>query len=124
MPGIQRVWPVFVSLIYLLIVAQSQATSDAAQPARSSLCRFVDVASAAGIRHKTIFGGEDRNTYLLETTGCGVAFFDFDNDGWLDLFVVHYVNFGLDMKRGCFSAGRKTWESTMPSGWKICSRKY
>ena len=26
-------------------------------------------------------------------------------DGWLDLFVVHYVNFRADMKRGCFSAG-------------------
>ena len=33
------------------------------------------------------------------------SFVDYDADGWLDLFVVHYVNFGLDMKRGCFSAG-------------------
>ena len=50
---------------------------------------FVDVAKAAGISHKTIFGGEKTNKYLLETTGCGVAFFDYDNDGWLDLFFVN-----------------------------------
>jgi len=39
--------------------------------------------------HETIFGGKDKNLYLLETTGCGVAFFDYDNDGWLDIFVVN-----------------------------------
>src|SRR5687768_11583005 len=33
------------------------------------------------------------------------TFFDYDRDGWLDLFVANYVNFGVDMKRGCFSAG-------------------
>lgn len=50
---------------------------------------FVNVAKAAGLTHKTIFGGEDKNIYLLETTGCGIAFFDYDNDGWLDIFVVN-----------------------------------
>ncbi len=38
---------------------------------------------------KTIFGGEHKNKYLLETTGCGVAFYDYDNDGWLDIFLVN-----------------------------------
>src|SRR6202022_5038152 len=51
--------------------------------------RFVNVAREAGLRTKTIFGGENRNRYLLETTGCGVAFFDFDHDGWLDIFLVN-----------------------------------
>jgi hypothetical protein len=50
---------------------------------------FVDAAQSAGISHKTIFGSETSNKYLLETTGCGVAFFDYDNDGWLDLFFVN-----------------------------------
>ena len=29
------------------------------------------------------------NRYLLETTGCGVALFDYDNDGRLDIFIVN-----------------------------------
>jgi hypothetical protein len=50
---------------------------------------FVDVAKAAGLNAVTIYGGEHKNKYLLETTGCGVAFYDFDNDGWLDIFLVN-----------------------------------
>src|SRR5919106_1024403 len=51
--------------------------------------QFVNVAREAGLRAKTIFGGERRNRFLLETTGCGVAFFDYDHDGWLDIFLVN-----------------------------------
>jgi hypothetical protein len=50
---------------------------------------FVDIAQAAGLNAKTIYGGEHKNKYLLETTGCGVAFYDYDNDGWLDIFLVN-----------------------------------
>jgi len=50
---------------------------------------FVDVAKQSGLTAKTIYGGEHKNRYLLETTGCGVAFFDFDHDDWLDLFLVN-----------------------------------
>jgi enediyne biosynthesis protein E4 len=51
--------------------------------------KFTNVAREAGIAHKTIYGDERKNKYLLETTGCGVAWFDYDNDGWLDLFFVN-----------------------------------
>ena len=50
---------------------------------------FLDVARESGLDVKTIFGGEHKNKYLLETTGCGVAFYDYDNDGWLDIFLVN-----------------------------------
>ena len=50
---------------------------------------FVNVAKEAGLNAKTIFGGEHKNKYLLETTGCGVAFYDYDNDGWLDIFLIN-----------------------------------
>jgi hypothetical protein len=50
---------------------------------------FLDIAKQAGLNAKTIFGGEKKNKYLLETTGCGVAFYDYDNDGWLDIFLVN-----------------------------------
>ena len=50
---------------------------------------FLDVAKQSGLSAKTIYGGEHKNKYLLETTGCGVAFYDYDNDGWLDIFLVN-----------------------------------
>ena len=55
--------------------------------------QFVNVAREAGLRAKTIFGGERTNRLLLETTGCGCAFIDYDNDGWLDIFLVNGTRF-------------------------------
>ena len=55
--------------------------------------QFVNVAREAGLRAKTIFGTEYRNRFLLETTGCGVAFVDYDDDGWLDLLFVNGTRF-------------------------------
>jgi enediyne biosynthesis protein E4 len=49
---------------------------------------FVDVAGAAGLHAPTIYGGEDVNKYILESDGCGCAFIDYDNDGWMDLFLL------------------------------------
>jgi hypothetical protein len=50
---------------------------------------FVDVAKQSGLHAKTIYGGEHKNKYLIETTGCGVAFYDYDHDDWLDIFLVN-----------------------------------
>ena len=50
---------------------------------------FVNVGRESGLNVKTIFGGEHKSKYLLETTGCGVALYDYDNDGWLDIFLVN-----------------------------------
>ncbi|HEU5322447.1 MAG TPA: CRTAC1 family protein, partial [Methylomirabilota bacterium] len=49
---------------------------------------FTNVAAQAGLDAVTVFGGKDTNKYLLETTGCGAAFFDYDADGWQDVFLV------------------------------------
>ncbi len=55
--------------------------------------QFRNVAREAGLRAKTTFGGEHTNKFLLETTGCGCAFVDYDNDGWLDIFLVNGTRF-------------------------------
>jgi hypothetical protein len=49
---------------------------------------FTDVATQAGLRHVTVYGPEDHKEFILETIGCGCAFFDYDNDGWLDIFLL------------------------------------
>src|SRR5882724_2799830 len=49
---------------------------------------FVDVAATAGLTAPTIYGGVDSKKYILEATGCGCAFIDYDNDGWMDIFLL------------------------------------
>ena len=51
--------------------------------------QFVEAAPEAGLTEVTTYGGVGKNKYLLETTGCGLAFYDYDQDGWLDLFFVN-----------------------------------
>src|SRR5260370_291103 len=53
------------------------------------IAHFVDVAQKAGLSAAVIFGGESTKKYIIETTGTGVAIFDYDNDGWPDIFVVN-----------------------------------
>jgi hypothetical protein len=62
--------------------------------------QFINVAREAGLNTKTVFGSQSRNRYLLETTGCGVAFFDYDNDGWLDIFLVNGTRFEARWAKG------------------------
>ncbi|HTB13091.1 MAG TPA: CRTAC1 family protein [Bryobacteraceae bacterium] len=48
---------------------------------------FTDVAAKAGLTAPVVYGNPDKKKYILETNGCGIAFFDYDHDGWLDIFV-------------------------------------
>ncbi len=51
---------------------------------------FTDVTAAAGMLHaRNVSGSATDKRYLLEEMGCGVAFFDYDHDGWLDIFLVN-----------------------------------
>src|SRR5215813_6261660 len=50
--------------------------------------RLTDVAKQAGLKNPIIYGGVDSKSYIIEVVGCGVAFIDYDNDGWMDLLVL------------------------------------
>jgi hypothetical protein len=50
---------------------------------------FTNVARQAGLTTPTVYGDEHKNKYLLETTGCGAAFLDYDNDGWQDILLIN-----------------------------------
>jgi hypothetical protein len=50
--------------------------------------RFTDVAAQAGLTEAVVYGGVDAKSFIVEVVGCGAAFIDFDNDGWLDLFLL------------------------------------
>jgi len=46
------------------------------------------VAQAAGLLQPIVYGGISSNKYIIESTGCGCAFIDYDNDGWMDIFLL------------------------------------
>jgi hypothetical protein len=49
---------------------------------------FIDVAREAGLLAPIIYGNPDVTDYILEAVGCGCAFIDHDNDGWMDIFLL------------------------------------
>jgi len=53
------------------------------------VAHFADIAQKAGLTAPTTFGGERTKKFIIETTGTGVAIFDYDNDGWPDIFIVN-----------------------------------
>ena len=63
---------------------RSQSRGNEARRAIRGYRRQSGVATASNV-----FGGEDTKKYIIETTGTGVAIFDYDNDGWPDIFLVN-----------------------------------
>ena len=49
---------------------------------------FVDVAREAGLISPVIYGSPTQDDYIIESDGCGCAFIDYDNDGWMDIFLL------------------------------------
>src|SRR5437762_1182648 len=76
------------------LLAQGLSTHSAKPLPRSAAsgrpfhAHFADVGRDAGLRAPVIYGSGEETKYILETTGCGCAFIDYDNDGWMDIFVL------------------------------------
>ena len=71
------------------VVAHKAATQPRGK--RSGLpydAHFVDVARHAGIDHPILYGSPSPKDYIIESIGCGCAFLDYDNDGWIDILVL------------------------------------
>jgi hypothetical protein len=65
----------------------------AAAPDTRPFSSFRDTAQEAGLTRGNVFGGLDHKDYILETTGNGVAIFDYDGDGRNDIFIVNGTRF-------------------------------
>lgn len=66
----------------LLLLAARAAASGG-----DDFAAFTDIAKSAGLIEPIVYGGVDSKKYILETNGCGVAFIDYDNDGWIDILL-------------------------------------
>src|SRR2546423_10123429 len=83
-----RMWLVHVCLVLCAVEVIGQSLTPAKMNDPLGV-KFADLAQQAGLTATTIYGDEHKNRYLLETTGSGAAFIDYDNDGWQDVFLVN-----------------------------------
>ena len=74
------------AILALCAAAPSHA---GAQSKPAPIVNFTDQAEKAGLLSLNVFGGKETKKYIIETTGTGVAIFDYDNDGWPDIFLVN-----------------------------------
>ena len=59
------------------------------RPATPSRVTFVDVAREAGLTIPNVWGGINQKRLIIEAKGSGIAFFDYDGDGWLDIYLTN-----------------------------------
>jgi enediyne biosynthesis protein E4 len=83
-----RVLP-FAARLAALLLIRIAATFAAETGKTQPIANFTDIAEKAGLTISNVFGGKDTKKYIIETTGTGVAIFDYDNDGWPDIFLVN-----------------------------------
>ena len=92
--GLLLVVTASIALLAAASWSRMQAQTAKTKPASSTsqhtyYPRYEDVARQAGLTAETIIGGVEKKRYFLETVGGGVALLDYDNDGWLDIFLVN-----------------------------------
>jgi len=71
-----------------VVSRKAKAEQRMAPSGRPFNAQFTDIAKEAGLVLPVVYGEADHKDYILETVGCGCAFFDYDNDGWMDIFLL------------------------------------
>src|SRR5271168_2952222 len=89
----------------LLLEASAASLPQAPKPGISttpatSPVVFVDVAKEAGLNSPNVWGGVDQKKYIIEAKGSGLAFFDYDHDGWLDIYLTNGTRFNTNWPPG------------------------
>jgi hypothetical protein len=67
---------------------------DSKPPGEEEQVQFVDVAQQAGLNVPNVWGSDTNKRYIIEAKGSGIAFFDYDNDGWLDIYLTNGSRLG------------------------------
>ncbi|MBS1839844.1 MAG: CRTAC1 family protein [Acidobacteria bacterium] len=62
--------------------------------------QYVDVAREAGLTTPNVWGDPNTKKYIIEAKGSGIAFFDYDHDGWLDIYLTNGSQLGKEWPAG------------------------
>lgn len=73
---------------------------DSKTPSAPEQVQFVDVAKQAGLNVPNVWGSDTNKRYIIEAKGTGIAFFDYDNDGWLDIYLTNGTRLGEKWPKG------------------------
>jgi hypothetical protein len=68
--------------------------------AATSPVQYVDVAQPAGVISPNVWGGIDHKRSIIEAKGSGLAFYDYDHDGWLDIYLTNGNRLGTQWPAG------------------------
>ncbi len=75
-------------LLPLWLAAQAtQASKPQTPKVKPGEVHFEDVAQQAGLSALNVYGGDTHKEFIVETTGNGAVIFDYDNDGWPDIYL-------------------------------------
>ena len=68
-------------------LAQAAKSTKPKQKVQPNSVHFENIAPQAGLSAVNVFGGDAHKEFIIETTGNGAIVFDYDNDGWPDIFL-------------------------------------
>jgi hypothetical protein len=69
------------------LVAQAVKPTRPSEKIKPGPVHFEDIAQQAGLTALNVYGGDTHKEFIIETTGNGAIIFDYDNDGWPDIFL-------------------------------------
>jgi hypothetical protein len=71
----------------LLASGTSLSGSPKLSVVKPGLIKFHDIARQAGLTAVNVYGSDSQKEFIIETTGNGAIIFDYDDDGWPDIFL-------------------------------------
>src|SRR5262245_15332297 len=87
------VWLLLILILAFAVKAQEPLPPTLRTPGPSSFAApgvtFSEITSAAGLGGFHLTSGTRAKDYIIEATAAGCALFDYDNDGWLDIYLVN-----------------------------------
>jgi enediyne biosynthesis protein E4 len=80
-------WLVSFSALTACLLAQAQNQTRSLRKIKPGPVHFEDIAARVGLTALNVYGGDTHKEFIIETTGNGAIIFDYDNDGWPDIFL-------------------------------------